>query len=181
MRENKIIIDIEQLSPEWLTSIFKNKGYFSQGKVTKVIKKNSQETLNSNIHFLEINYSSNAQTKPTSPSIFVKILNPISITIFLGKHEAKFCNIISDTTNEIPIPICYDAAFSEETGLSYIILENLYDTYIDLLPVLNFGRLIMSNNVCPYCKEEIKTDAIIYKHCHSKLHISFAERVFSAI
>jgi len=33
MKENKVITNIEQLTPEWLTSIFKNNGYLSKGKV----------------------------------------------------------------------------------------------------------------------------------------------------
>ena len=39
MKENKVITNIEQLTPEWMTRIFKNKGYLNQGKVTKIIKK----------------------------------------------------------------------------------------------------------------------------------------------
>ncbi|MHA2393174.1 MAG: oxidoreductase family protein [Promethearchaeota archaeon] len=135
MKGNRVIIDIELLTPEWLTSIFKKKGYLNQGKVTKIIKKNSQLTLSSNVYFLEIHFSRNAQTIPASPGIFVKIPRPNDVTKFLGKHETKFYNIIAETLNEKPIPNCYDAAFSEETGLSHIILENLSDTHIDLPPV----------------------------------------------
>jgi hypothetical protein len=135
MKKKKIITDIEQLTPEWLTSIFKNKGYLNQGKVTKIIKKKSQETLSSNVYFLELNFSNDIQTDLASPVIFVKIPKPNPITKYLGKHEAKFYRIIAETINELPIPICYDAAFSEETGLSHIILGNLSDTHIDLPPV----------------------------------------------
>ena len=53
MKENQVITDIEQLTPEWLTSIFKKKGYLSQGKITKIIKQKSQESVTSNIHFVE--------------------------------------------------------------------------------------------------------------------------------
>ncbi len=66
MKENKVITDIEQLTPERLTRIFKNKGYISQGKVTKIIKKNSQESLSSNLHFLDQNFSTDAQTESNS-------------------------------------------------------------------------------------------------------------------
>ncbi len=131
MKENKVITDIEQLTPEWLTCIFKNKGYLSQGKITKIIKKNSQETVSSNVHFLELNFSPDAQTEPASPEIVVKIPKPNNISKFFGKHEAKFYSFVAETMNEMPIPTCYDAAFSEETGLSHIMFENLSKTHVE--------------------------------------------------
>lgn len=39
----------------------------------------------------------------------------------------------------------------------------------------------MKNTVCRFCCEEIKADALICKHCHSKLKITFVERVLTAI
>ncbi|MFW9823653.1 MAG: hypothetical protein ACFFE4_11990 [Candidatus Thorarchaeota archaeon] len=44
MKENRIITKIEQLTPEWLTKNLKNKGYLSEGKITEISKKKSQET-----------------------------------------------------------------------------------------------------------------------------------------
>jgi len=32
MKENNVITDIEQLTPEWLTSIFKNNGSISKNR-----------------------------------------------------------------------------------------------------------------------------------------------------
>jgi len=39
----------------------------------------------------------------------------------------------------------------------------------------------MSNNSCPYCKELIKADAIICKHCHSSLHHTREEMVIAEV
>ena len=125
MEENKVITDIEQLTPEWMTSILKNKGYLSNGKVTKIIKKNTRETLTAGVYFLELKFSNDAQTKPASPEIVVKISKPNDIK---GRNEVKYYNFVAEMMNDMPIPICYDAAYSEET-LSHIILENISDTH----------------------------------------------------
>ena len=130
MRENKIITDIEQLTPEWLTSIFKNKGYLSQGKVTKIILKHSEVTITSNMHFLKVKFSNDAQTEPSIPHIVVKIPKPV--VKILGTHEAKFYSIIAETMNQGRIPTCYDAVFSEESGWSHIILEDLSKTHLGI-------------------------------------------------
>lgn len=39
----------------------------------------------------------------------------------------------------------------------------------------------MESAECPYCKEEIKADAMICKHCHQRLFRSREERVMAAI
>jgi len=132
MNEKGVITDIEQLTPEWLTNIFKKRGYLSDGKVIKIIKRNSQETITSNVHFLELNFSNDALTEATFPEIVVKIPKSVDLAKFVGKHETKFYKIVAETMNNMPIPICYDAAFSEETGDSHIILENLSDTHSEL-------------------------------------------------
>jgi hypothetical protein len=39
----------------------------------------------------------------------------------------------------------------------------------------------MKSAQCPYCKEEIKADAMICKHCHERLYWSREELVMAAI
>ena len=57
MKENKVITEIEQLTPEWLTTIFKNKGYLSKGNVAKIILNHSEVSNTSNMHYLEVKFS----------------------------------------------------------------------------------------------------------------------------
>ncbi|MHA2129255.1 MAG: phosphotransferase, partial [Promethearchaeota archaeon] len=130
MKENEVITDIEQLNPEWLTSIFKNKGYLSQGKVTKIIKKKSLEHYASNMHFLELNFSTDAQTEPISTEIVVKLRKIPNSQIV--KHEVDFYNLVAETMNKMPIPVCYNTVYSEKTGYSHLILEDLSKTHLVL-------------------------------------------------
>jgi hypothetical protein len=137
MKENTVITDIEQLTPEWLTRIIKNKGYLSHGKVTKIIRKKSQETPGAIVHFIELDFSIDAQKKPSSTEMVIKISKPNDIRFsyiseFIGRQEAKFYDILGETMNKLPIPMCYDAAFSRESGFSHVILENLSKTHEEL-------------------------------------------------
>lgn len=133
MNEKGVITDIKQLTPERLTNIFKKKGYLSNGKVTKIIKRNSQETFTSYVHFLELNFSNDAQTEGASPEIVVKVPKSVDMAKLIGKHEVEFYSIVAESMNEMPIPTCYEVAFSEETGMSHVILNDLSKTHIELL------------------------------------------------
>ena len=132
MNEKGVITDIKQLTPERLTNIFKKKGYLSKGKVTKIKKRNSRETFTSYVHFLELNFSNGAQMEGASPEIVMKIPKSVNMVKLVGSREVKFYSIVAETMNEMPIPTCYDAVFSEETSGSYIILDDLSKTHIGL-------------------------------------------------
>jgi hypothetical protein len=139
MKENKVISDIEQLKPEWLTKIFKKKGYFNQGEVKKILSKKSEITVTSNMHYLDLKFSDDAQTVPANPNIAVRLPKHWDYNKYIGRHEAEFYNIAAENKNQISIPICYEAASSEETGWSHIILENLSQTHVEIEPVQGSG------------------------------------------
>jgi hypothetical protein len=54
LSSKRVITNIEQLTPERLTEIFRRKGIISEGKVIKIIEKKSQQTTTSMVHFLEL-------------------------------------------------------------------------------------------------------------------------------
>ncbi len=121
MKENKIITDIEQLTPEWLTSLYENNGFLNQGKVIEIISKNPLGGY-SKTYSLELKFSDDAQGEDISSSIVIKS-NPSRLS------EAKFYYFVAKTMKTIPIPICYDAAFSENSGWSHVILNNFSETH----------------------------------------------------
>ena len=133
----RVISDIKQLTPERLTEIFKKKGIISDGKVTNILKKSSQQTTTSNVHFLELEYFKDTQTELISLEIAVKLTRSTGSVKLLGKLEVEFYNIIAETMNKMPIPICYDAAFSRITGWGHKILENLSQTHETISLPLN--------------------------------------------
>ena len=139
MKENKVITNIEQLTPEWMTNIFKNKGYLRNGKVTKIIKKNSEVSVTSHMHYLDIKFSDDAHPIANIHDITVRLPKHWDYNKYIGRHEAKFYSIVAKTMNQMPIPTCYDAAISEETDWSHIILEDLSKTHVEIEPFQGSG------------------------------------------
>jgi len=137
LSEKRVISDIEHLTPDRLTKIFKKKGIISNGRVTKILKKKSQQTISSNVHFLEVEFFKDAQMISSSLEIVVKITRTQGLVKFLGKLEVDFYNIIAENMDNMPIPICYDAAYSKITGWGHKILEDLsltHETIPEIFP-----------------------------------------------
>ena len=131
MKEKQVITDVEQLTPEWLTSIFKNNGYLSQGKVSAIINSNPMKSMSSSVHSLELIFSDDAQTEGLSSKIVIK-MPPSNSESFQDRHEVFFFHLVAGSLNERLIPTCYDATISEETGLSHIIFEDLSEKNYEL-------------------------------------------------
>ncbi|MHA1952796.1 MAG: hypothetical protein ACXAAM_00160 [Candidatus Heimdallarchaeaceae archaeon] len=130
MQEEKIITDIEQLTPEWLTTIFKKNGFLSNGKVKAIPMRKPIEAFSSKANALEITFSEDDIMKFSSLQIIIKIASPKKeLDKFFSKKEVEFYNLIAEEWGDRLVPICYDAKYSEETGHSHIILEDLSSTH----------------------------------------------------
>ena len=137
MNGRRLITDIKQLTPEKLTEIFRRKGIISNGEVTQIVMKKSQQTTTSKLYYLDIIYSKNAQTKPRSLEIAVKITRATGSVKMLGNLEVKFYSIVAEHMKKLPIPKCYDTAISRITGWSHKILEDLSQTHETISLPLN--------------------------------------------
>ncbi|MGY5878731.1 MAG: phosphotransferase [Candidatus Thorarchaeota archaeon] len=124
VKEIKIITDIEELTPEWLTNIFKNNGYLTQGTISEIVSRHSLRGLT---YSVEVKFSNDAQSEHISSDLVVKMIS--ADDLFLRTREAKFYSIVSKTMSGMPISTCYDAAYSEETGSSHIVLDDFSKTH----------------------------------------------------
>jgi len=124
VKDVQIITDIEELTPEWLTSIFKTNGHLTQGTVSEIVSRHSLRGLT---YSVKVKFSDDAQSEHISSDLVVKMISPDDI--FLRTREAKFYSIVSKTMSEMPIATCYDAAYSEDTGASHIILDDFSNTH----------------------------------------------------
>ena len=127
----------EQVMPDWLTKILYNKGALEQGDVAsvEVLTQASNRGIVSNIGTLKVIYSENASgLLPTQ--LFLKMSKPDLHQEFLGlgRKEVSFYNAMADTSDEFPIPRCYDAQYDAETGHSHILMDDLSETHFQRPP-----------------------------------------------
>ncbi|MHA2336511.1 MAG: phosphotransferase [Candidatus Hodarchaeales archaeon] len=153
--KSEVISNIEELTPEKLTKIFRKQGYLNNGKVTKITNQDSIECFHSNLHFLELSISNNGQTDEIPSEIVVKMPKTDDLSKLAGKYEARFFTIVTEKMKELTVPTCFDLAFSEETGCSHVILENLSKSHVELsdLPVPPLKM---------HCEKAIESLAIIH-------------------
>lgn len=126
----KLITDMEQVTPDWLTEVLREQGHLDRGKVVAV-EKSPQSTFTSIVSHLKMTYSDDAPSSaPTR--LFLKISDPdFRSNIYVShKKEVDFYNIIAPAMTDPPFPRCYDALYSPETDQAHVLLEDLSETYL---------------------------------------------------
>lgn len=127
----EVINTASEMSPQWLSGVLRREGSLNQGHVVGIKLSESRTLLVSTISHLEIEYSDDATTDAPS-RLFLKVSNQ-SLMPQSGRgeqpNELEFYNSIARLMPDLPVPRCYDAAFSDETGDSHLLLEDLSETH----------------------------------------------------
>jgi hypothetical protein len=127
-----VLTDVKQVTPEWLTSVLRTHGHLDHAQVEAVEVKSSRQTITSNIHHLGITYSPAASVRSPS-TLFLKLSKSgfdSEIAARFGKRESEYYNVIARTMDDPPSATCYNAVFSENTGKSHILLDDLSETHV---------------------------------------------------
>jgi thiamine kinase-like enzyme len=126
-----VITDAKQVTPDWLTRVLRASGHIDQERVTNVEFKSSRQTIISNIHYLQAGYT--ADTSERLPSkLFLKLSKDgfdSDIAARFGKRESEYYTVIAQSMDDPPSAMCYDAAFSPDTGKSHMLLADLSETH----------------------------------------------------
>lgn len=126
-----VITAPEQVTPEWLTSVFRKSGFLKRGKVINVQNKLTKTLILSVVSRLEIGYS--AEVPASLPSkLFLKISRPdLSKTGFSepNSKEVEFYRTIARKMNDPPLIHCYDAVYSSELDKFHLLLDDLSETH----------------------------------------------------
>lgn len=132
MTEN-VIVSAEQVTPEWLTSVFKERGVLPSGEVTSIKPNRQQSTFASCVLHLDVIYSE--EVLPITPRrLFLKISNPAlapgELDLEHIQKEFIFYRLLAPAMNgALTIP-CYHAAYDPETGASHILLRDVSETHV---------------------------------------------------
>jgi len=120
------IPDVDQVTPEWLTHTLRAGGWLDKGEVAE-LEVDSADTIISTVLQLKVRYSPGASgSAPTR--LFLKLSRP-DTRPELGRQEVQFYNEVARAVPNAPFIHCYEAAYSEATGRSHLLLEDLSDTH----------------------------------------------------
>ena len=110
----------DNITPEWLTSILKNNGFFKEETITdvhiaRVLKRHTT------LYFLNI--------IPSNTAILDNISRNMILKVDKFRHERSFFCLLKDITLDLPIPQCYNLNDLEQKDCHYLLLDNLSNTH----------------------------------------------------
>jgi thiamine kinase-like enzyme len=129
MPTHKLITDLDQVTPAWLTGVLCKKECLPQGQVLAVHKEPNL-SVGSTIVLLKLCYSDDApSTAPTR--LFLKF--PSAQSLSNGKKEVQFYTDIASEVADLVVR-CYDAVYSEEANSFHLLMEDLSPTHFSHPP-----------------------------------------------
>jgi hypothetical protein len=123
---------INDITPAWLSTVLRQSGTFPQGEVTSIEQEAIGDFIGSHTHCLTVRYSSDAPA--TAPPYLLLKRNRESVwSKEAGAEEVKFYTFLSTLPDHPPVTVpCYAAAYDEESGNSYLLLQDLTKTHMQL-------------------------------------------------
>ncbi|HYY96472.1 MAG TPA: hypothetical protein VE713_18345, partial [Pyrinomonadaceae bacterium] len=115
----------DEVTPEWLTDVLQREGRLARGEVAGVRVAESRALIVSSIARLEVSYTAGAEG-PTR--LFLKVSTP-RLQAHFSRREVDFYNTVARASPELPLVRCFDAVFSEHSGASHLLLEDLTETH----------------------------------------------------
>lgn len=128
-----VITSAEQVTPDWLTAVLRERGVLPHGMVTSVRASPAQATFASSTWRLQVSYApGGASAAPLR--LFLKTSNPGlapgQFDIQQLQQELTFYAVVAPLmAARFTIP-CYDAAWQPDTGASHILLEDVSETHL---------------------------------------------------
>ncbi|MBK9123792.1 MAG: phosphotransferase [Chloroflexi bacterium] len=138
---DRVITDIRQITPERLTEILRRDGALQQGEVTALDMNVNERELSTGVK-LGVTYSTDARgTLPRK--LFLKLVNAqVDEDEYFGPSEVDYYVRDYVGVEGVPIPHCYDGAYSAALHRYHILLDDLSDTHMpsyERAPTLEHG------------------------------------------
>lgn len=115
----------DEVTPEWLTDVLRREGCLARGEVAGVRVALSRALVVSSVARLEVSYTGGAQGPAR---LFLKVSAP-RLQAHFSRREVDFYKTVARASPELPLIKCFDAAFSERSGASHLLLEDLMETH----------------------------------------------------
>lgn len=117
------------ITPEWLTAVFRQAGVLREGEV-RAIERETTGAFNSHTSRLLLHYSADA-----TPEVPIRLVLKQNIQAAWGKEagmeEVKFYHLVATLQDHPPVIVpCYAAAYDEQSGNSYLLLQDLSETHL---------------------------------------------------
>ena len=128
----RVVTEIEQITPSWLTQVLQQRGYLELGQVTAVRSRDQQHATAAGpgfqpSHRLTVTYSDDAS--PAAPwQLYVRIVDG-AIFVQAGKLEVAFYTSIAPEMPYSPAVCCYDGAYYTATGAYHLLLQDVSETH----------------------------------------------------
>ena len=129
----KVLTGAEQITPEWLTDLLRERRVLTRGEVVGVTCGDARRTFASTVWHLHVAYSRGAN-RSAPRRLFLKASNPaLAPGEFApqGQHqEVLFYQVVAPAMDDPPAVACYDAAFEPGTGASHVLLQDVSETHV---------------------------------------------------
>ncbi len=117
----------DPITTDWLTAVLRQSGVLPRGEVSS-IEHVATEAFNSQTSHLVLKYTEADSQVPTH--LVLKRNIQASWGVEAGADEVKFYNLVASLPDYPPITIpCYAAAYDEESGNSYLLLQDVSETH----------------------------------------------------
>jgi len=153
----------DHITAAWLTAVLRDADVLRQGEVTAVENEVSK-AFNSHTSHLFLSYSADA-----SPGVPTRLVLKRNVQedwgVEAGADEVKFYSLVMSLRDHPPvIAPCYAAAYDEESGNSYLLLQDLSATHMP--PVTRDQQISIVEGVPPDRYIESVVDALAQVHAY---------------
>jgi aminoglycoside phosphotransferase (APT) family kinase protein len=139
-----------QITLAWLTERLRQQRHLTRGTISQLSVEHFQ-TLLSHIYRLQVSYSTDAAHASLPSKLLLKVpRDDNEVSLKMGKDEVTVYRAIMKAMDDPPIARCFDAFYSEDSGRSHLLLEDLSDTHFQ-----PETPLPLSERHCELCVEAL--------------------------
>jgi hypothetical protein len=119
-----------ELTPSWLSAVLRQSGILPQGRVTTLVQEATGDFRGAQTHRLHVRYSSDAPSAAPK-ALLLKRNRDSAWGRAAGAAEVTFYSLLATLASPPSVTVpCYAAAYDEESGNSYLLLQDLTGTHV---------------------------------------------------